>query len=97
MKLFIKLDDYMTYVTSDYLVGLLFRILFYVGVHESKKVHPLLSTPSVFQPLHYLVHCLSGIYRVGQKSKPRLSTHNFVKYWPIFKILSLSHCPGNLQ
>jgi len=25
----------------------------------------------------------------GPKSKPTLSTHNFVKYWPIFKILSL--------
>jgi len=36
-------------------------------------------------------------YRVGQKSKPTLSTHNFVKYWPIFKILSLSHSPRNLQ
>ena len=33
----------------------------------------------------------------AKKSKPTLSTHNFVKYWPIFKILSLSHCPGNLQ
>ena len=29
-----------------------------------------------------------------KKTKP---THNFVKYWPIFKILSLSHSPGNLQ
>ena len=37
------------------------------------------------------------VYRVGQKSKPTLSTHNFVKYWPIFKIFSLSHSPGNLQ
>jgi len=28
--------------------------------------------------------------QVGQKSKsPKCSTHNFVKYWPIFKIL---HC-----
>jgi len=34
---------------------------------------------------------------VGQKSKPPQSTHNFVKYWPILKILSLSHSPGNLQ
>ena len=36
-------------------------------------------------------------YRVGQKSKPTLSTHNFVKYWPIFNILSLFHSAGNLQ
>ena len=33
----------------------------------------------------------------AKKSKHTLSTHNFVKYWPIFKILSLSHSPGNLQ
>ena len=33
----------------------------------------------------------------AKKSKPTLSTHNFVKYWPIFKILSLSRSPGNLQ
>jgi len=24
------------------------------------------------------------------------STHNFIKYWPIFIILSLSQSPGNL-
>jgi len=30
------------------------------------------------------------LYRVGQKKvNPKCSTHNFVKYWPIFKILSL--------
>jgi len=29
-------------------------------------------------------------YRVGQKKvNPKCSTHNFVKYWPILKILSL--------
>ena len=33
----------------------------------------------------------------AKKSKPTLSTHNFVKYWPIFTVLSLSHSQGNLQ
>jgi len=33
----------------------------------------------------------------SKKSKPLYFTHNFVKYWPIFKIISLLHSPGNLQ
>ena len=31
------------------------------------------------------------------KNKPQYRTHNFVRYWPIFKILSLSHSLGNLH
>ena len=39
-----------------------------------------------------------GNYRVGQKKvNPKCSTHNFVKYWPILKILSLLQSPENLQ
>jgi len=33
----------------------------------------------------------------AKKSKPQYFTYNFVKYCPIFKILLLSHSPGNLQ
>jgi len=37
-------------------------------------------------------------YRVGQtKVNPECSTHNFVKYWPIFTILSLLQSPENLH
>jgi len=40
----------------------------------------------------------SPLYMVGQKSEPpKCSTHNFVKYWPILKILSLLQSPENLQ
>jgi len=35
------------------------------------------------------------IYRVGQKVNPKCFTYNFVKYWPIFKILSLLQSPKN--
>ena len=33
----------------------------------------------------------------AKKVNPKCSTHNFVKYWPIFKILSLLQSPENLQ
>jgi len=38
----------------------------------------------------------SVIYRVAQKSNPKSSAHNFVKYWPIFIILTLSQSPEYL-
>jgi len=45
-----------------------------------------------------LLFCRPAIYRVGQKKvNPKCSTHNFVKYWPIFKILSLLQSLENLQ
>jgi len=37
-----------------------------------------------------------GSTGLAKQSKPTLSLHNVVKYWLIFKILSLSHSPGNL-
>ena len=39
------------------------------------------------------LHCYDisvSTYRVGQKIMPQYITHNFVKYWPIFKIFF--HC-----
>ena len=33
----------------------------------------------------------------AKKVNPKCSTHNFVKYWPILKILSLLQSPENLQ
>ena len=35
--------------------------------------------------------------RWAKKVNPKCSTHNFVKYWPIFIILSLLQSPENLQ
>jgi len=41
----------------------------------------------------------STIHNAGwaKKVNPKCSTHNFVKYWPILKILSLLQSPENLQ
>ena len=36
-------------------------------------------------------------YTVSQKTRYLSLTHNFTKYWPIFKILSLLDSVGNLQ
>ena len=36
-------------------------------------------------------------YTVSQKSTPASFFHDFIKFWPILKILSLTHCPKNLQ
>ena len=33
----------------------------------------------------------------AKKVNPKCSTHNFVKYWPILKVLSLLQSPENLQ
>ena len=39
----------------------------------------------------------TSTYRVIQKSKPPSCCHDFIKYWPIFQILSLTHSAVNLQ
>jgi len=41
----------------------------------------------------HVKHIQSG----PKKVNPKCSTHNFVKYWPILKILSLIQSPENLQ
>jgi len=44
---------------------------------------------------HFILRAVT--YRMGQKMNPKCSTHNFFKYWPILKILSLLQSPENLQ
>jgi len=64
-------------------------------IHEKQQNYTWRS----YQKLFLSFRTTTGeLYRVGQKKvNPKCSTHNFVKYWPILKILSLLQSPENLQ
>ena len=48
--------------------------------------------------IHTCVRCSAQHYRIGpKKNGPQYSTHNFIKYWTIFEIISLLQSPGNSQ
>jgi len=42
-------------------------------------------------------HVLINLHRESKKTRHQTLAHNFTKYWPIFKILSLLDSVGNLQ
>ena len=66
-------------------------------MHEWERVHGLLFTVTLkvkdFQ-LQMVMYDL--FYTVSQKTRHLTLAHNFTKYWPIFKILSLLDSVGNL-
>ena len=52
---------------------------------------------TVLRNYNVQLHICAFIQGGPKKVNPKCSTHNFVKYWPIFKILSLLQSLENLQ
>jgi len=50
----------------------------------------------VLPSLRFAVQVVEHLYTVSQKTRHLTLAHNFTKYWPIFKILSLLDLVGNL-
>jgi len=67
-----------------------FVIICYIAVCVHVSAHELLFLSTFYCP-HVHLSCVRG----GSKSKPQYSTYNFIKCWPSFEIISLSHYPGN--
>jgi len=72
-------------------------------IHSKKKrlqLSPTVERKQIFLiTVFTIIVCIicTSIYTVSQKKTRHLTlAHNFTKYWPIFKILSLLDSVGNL-